>query len=131
MSKSGKGLVKPLAPLSPMGKIPKADLLLRANLLISLIILELTEPHKPLSEVKGTRRVVLTVGVYFFFWTYDSLSNIFWTLPKAKFLPLSNLLVSAFILDAATIFMALVIFLIEPMAFILIFNYFKLAPKFI
>lgn len=53
------------------------------------------------------------------------------TASQPKFLPASSLLRSPFIFEAETIFIAFVIFLIEPTDFILILSYFSLAAKFL
>jgi hypothetical protein len=66
-------------------------------------------------------------GVVFFFCKYVSLSKSFCTDPTENYLPFSKRFTSTLILAAATIYIAFVIFLIDPMDFILIFRVFKLA----
>lgn len=98
------------------------DLFGRTMFLTSRTIPELIPPHRPLSDVRGTSNVFLTAGEAFLFCRYVSFSSIAYTLRTPKSRPFYNRSTSCFILLAATIFIALVIFLIELTDFIFCFR---------
>jgi len=95
-----------------------------------LTIAELTPPQRPLSEVIGTSTVYGFGGqIGALLCKYKSALKILSIACKPKSLPSANLLRSPFILEAETIFIALVILPMDPTDFILILSAFSLTAK--
>ena len=65
--RSGHGLSKAIVPFSPITNSLYASRFLAISDLTSLTIPEFIPPHKPLSDVSGTRRDFFEIIVVYFF----------------------------------------------------------------